>query len=271
MSLYRDLAHPLDLVDEHTLEGVLVPWEEVATVIDVDVDGRIDRYRERFERGAFDMQLSAAQSGVIRKVELRDQHAGGLGKMGYALALEDRDEGLFGRFRVRDANVRDVQQMYADGIDGLSISFHPLPRGGTRVDGYGDEEVRTRTRAYLEHAALVATPAYPTARVSALRDDEGGTMVGSIILGNGVAYGTGTAVDSILPQPSTTYVPPPNVWVAHPNISLPNVSVEEVVERIEHEDSLVRRQREFDELDAWLEQTRAKRLQYGGDGTNIAD
>jgi phage head maturation protease len=174
VSLYREIAQPLEMVDRNTLEGQLVPWGVTATVTDLAPDGRFERYKERFERGAFDPQLTAGDEGVIRKVELRDQHEGGLGKMGWALALEDRPDGFWGRFRVREANVRDVAQMYEDGINGLSMSFHPLPRGGTRIDGPdGPEQIRTRVRAYLEHAALVATPAYPTARVLALRDQPG--------------------------------------------------------------------------------------------------
>jgi HK97 family phage prohead protease len=167
---YRSFTGPLERTDHHTLQGRVVPWGTPTRVVELGEDGQPDRYNESFERGAFEMQTKTDNIGIVRKIALRDEHSEGLGKIGWALELDDRDDGLWGTFRVRDAAVADVAQMYEDGIDGLSVGFHPL-RAGTRIEERGtDEEHRIRTRAYIDHVALVATPCYSDARVLALRD-----------------------------------------------------------------------------------------------------
>jgi len=164
MELDRAMAGPVELVDEHTLHGKVVPWNEPARVFD-DVEPR--PYLEQFDRHAFDEQLDygATNRGIIRSVTLQDRHDGS--PIGYALELDRADDGLYGTFRVRDPHVRDVRQMYDDGIDGLSVRFHPIARGGSRtIDG-----IVTRLRAIIRHVALVPTGAYPTAKVLAVRED----------------------------------------------------------------------------------------------------
>lgn len=163
--LDRSFSGTVEL-DGHELVGRVVPWAEPAHIVELDDTGRPVEYREQFERGAFAGQIDAANAGVVRNIELRDQHDGGYGKLGYALALEDRDDGLWGRFRVRSSDIDYVREAVADGVDGLSIRFHVL-RGGTRKIG----DVLSRVRAHLAHVALVATPAYASARVALARSD----------------------------------------------------------------------------------------------------
>jgi HK97 family phage prohead protease len=163
-SFDRAVTGPVEMVDDHTLHGMVVPWGQPARVMDPDSPAP---YLEQFDRAAFNDQLDygADNRGIIRNVTLRDSHDGA--PLGYALELDRRDDGLYGTFRVRDAHIRDVRQMYDDGIDGLSVRFHPLARGGSRTDG----GVTTRLRAIIEHVALVATPAYTSAKVLAVRAD----------------------------------------------------------------------------------------------------
>src|SRR4029077_18698768 len=97
----RELAEPLTVVDDHTLTGRVVPWDQPADIYEYDDRGMPVHYREAFARNAFSDQMGHRNPGTIRKIELRDQHDGGLGKMGYALELTDVDDGLYGTFRVR--------------------------------------------------------------------------------------------------------------------------------------------------------------------------
>ena len=160
----RAMTGPVEMVDDHTLRGLVMPWLRPARVMDADAPAP---YLEQFDRGAFDLQLDygARNRGIIRNITLQDRHDGET--LGYALALDRADDGLHGTFRIRDPHVRDVRQMYDDGIDGLSVRFHPHPRGGTRViDG-----IVTRLRAVIEHVALTATPAYVGAKVAEVRED----------------------------------------------------------------------------------------------------
>jgi len=155
---------PMEMVDEKTLRGLVVPWMRPTRVMD---DDGSPPYLEQFDPGTFDRQLSAGLSnrGIIRSVTLQDGHDGP--PLGYALDLEPVEAGLLGTFRVREAHIADVRQMYDDGIDGLSVRFRELVRGGsTRIGG-----IVTRMRGVLEHVALVPAPAYDLARVAQVREE----------------------------------------------------------------------------------------------------
>jgi phage head maturation protease len=157
-------AASLEVVDRSTISGLVMPWNTDAEVVDLLPDGTVDRYVEAFAPGAFAGQDRSDNVGTLRKISLHDEHDGGLGKIGYVLELEDRDDGEHGLFRVLPAQRDSVLEMIADGIDGLSVRFLPK-RGGTRLASMvGSLERRVRTAAHMVHVALVAEPAYATAR-----------------------------------------------------------------------------------------------------------
>ena len=162
-TLYREIPEPLETVDRDSVAGLIVPWNQAADILEVR-DGELVEYREAFDPGAFDKQALSGNPGTIRKIEFVDGHAGGLGKTGYALDLETRDNGQWALFRVLPRFADDVRTMIRDGVDGLSVGFHPK-RGGTVVrDG-----VQVRTDAHLVHVALTPTPKYVEARTMAMR------------------------------------------------------------------------------------------------------
>lgn len=170
MMFDRAMTGPLEMIDENTLSGLIVPWNEDAEVFDELPDGRIDHYIEAFDRGAFDAQAKSGNRGTLMKIGMFDEHAGGLGKVGYMLGMDDRDDGQHGVFRIVD-RVAAVRQMIDDGIDGLSMRFMPK-RGAERTSTAGPLIRRTRTAAHMVHVALVAEPAYASSRVMALREAE---------------------------------------------------------------------------------------------------
>jgi HK97 family phage prohead protease len=161
------LAPDAQAADGRVLEGRLVPYGETADVTDATDQG-MERYREAFQPGAFAYQVGKAlQDGsVARRVTFVDQHQGGLGKLGYALGLEERADGLYGELRVLPRQVDNVEQLLADGVDGLSVGFVPI-RSQRTADG-----TRLRTRCHLVHVALEAVGAYSSARVLAMRGAE---------------------------------------------------------------------------------------------------
>lgn len=167
--LERATTGPVQIDGQGILEGRIVPWELDAEVVD-HVDGRPDHYIEAWRRGAFDPQTKSTNAGTIRKVDFVDTHTD-TGRVGYALAFEDRDDGQWGQFRILPRHLEDVSQMVTDGIDGLSIRFHPKANGVVS-SWTGRLERRLRTAAHLIHVALVAEPAYVTARVMAMREAE---------------------------------------------------------------------------------------------------
>jgi HK97 family phage prohead protease len=166
--LVRSFATMLERTDRRTLEGIFVPWDVPADVADIEIDRNGDRvltrYREGFRLGAFDKQVLSPEPGVVRRIALRDQHHGGLGKLGTVVAMRNEPIGLHGTVNVLPSRVDDLEALLDDGVDGLSAEFHPLARPSLTPDG-----TVWRTKAHLVGVALEASPAYADARVLAMR------------------------------------------------------------------------------------------------------
>ena len=137
--------------DRHYIEGICVPWNR-----------RTDRVEtpELFVRGAFaDLVASGA------KVKLTDyNHDLKRIPVGYSTQIEDRDAGLWARFRINDTPEGEsaLRNTNAGVYEGLSIGF--LTRSEKIVDG-----VRHVTSARLHHVSLVEEPAYREAQILAIR------------------------------------------------------------------------------------------------------
>lgn len=165
----RAMSGPLELVDDNTVLGQIVPWNDYAEIYDL-VNDRVDHYYEAWEPGAFADQARSRNRGTIGKIEFVETHTGGLGKVGYALELPEESDGQWGLFRLLPRHREDVHQMIEDGIDGLSMRFHPK-RGGTVESVVDGSKRRLRTAAQMVHVALVATPTWANAKVFAMRED----------------------------------------------------------------------------------------------------
>lgn len=169
--LSRAFTPEITQVDRHTVELVIVPYNEPAWVADEFADGvkgEAQRYREAFAPGVFAGQTMSKEPGTLQRITFVDDHEGGLGKLGHVLQAREEPDRLEAVVRVLRSREGDVEELIADGIASISPSFLPL-RGGTRREADG---LRVRTRAHLEHVALVPQGAYRSARVLAYRADE---------------------------------------------------------------------------------------------------
>jgi uncharacterized protein len=144
--------------DGRTLVGPLLPWGVRARVVD---QGRL--VTEVFERGA----LAGTDPGRVPLTATHPQDAGTL-PIGVTLSIEDRTDAAWGAWRVSDTMLgNEVLALARDGVPlGLSIGFAEVP-GGTRWSA--DRQRVTRTRAALDHVAVVRVPAYAGAGVVGLR------------------------------------------------------------------------------------------------------
>jgi HK97 family phage prohead protease len=144
--------------DGRTLVGPLIPWGVEARVLD---RGRL--VVETFERGA----LADAKAERVPLMAMHPRDAGTL-PIGVTVELEERDDAAWGAWRVsRTALGDEVVELARDGVPlGLSVGFGELP-GGSRWSP--DRKRVTRTRAQLDHVAVVRVPAYAGAGVAALR------------------------------------------------------------------------------------------------------
>jgi HK97 family phage prohead protease len=141
--------------DGRTIVGIAVPYGQSATI----------GYRttETFVRGAF---TGADPSGIpLAATHPKD---GAELPIGVTTELREEADGLHGAWRVSRTQLGDeVLELVRDGaLSGLSIGFIELPGGNQWT---ADRSHVTRTRAALDHVAVVRVPAYPGARIAALR------------------------------------------------------------------------------------------------------
>lgn len=162
MILERAYSGDLEMQsDGRTVEGKCVPYGTVITVGDQQGNGK---YRECFDYGAFSV-MCKAPNRVIFRISHLDQYANAVG---WANDLEERMDGLYGSFRLYEADAPKAREMIKESYRGLSVGFVPI-----RNDRRGD--VIHRISARLDHVAAVieGTAAYPDAMVLAMRDDQG--------------------------------------------------------------------------------------------------
>jgi uncharacterized protein len=158
----RQVTSALQLRDDgdgRTLHGPVLPWNVPAKVVDA---GRL--VTETFERGALDGTDPA-------RVPLTATHPRDAGTLPIGVTLELRDEAdaAHGAWRVSDTMLgNEVLALARDGVPlGLSIGFEEVP-GGSRWSA--DRQRVTRTRATLDHIAVVRVPAYAGAGVVGVRE-----------------------------------------------------------------------------------------------------
>jgi HK97 family phage prohead protease len=145
--------------DGRTLVGPLLPWGVTAQVVD---RGRL--VTETFQRGALD----GTDPSRVPLTATHPRDAGTL-PIGVTIELEDRSDAAYGSWRVSDTHLgNEVLALARDGVPlGLSIGFAELP-GGSRWSA--DRQRVTRTRAALDHVAVVRVPAYEGAGVVGVRE-----------------------------------------------------------------------------------------------------
>jgi HK97 family phage prohead protease len=145
--------------DGRTLVGPLLPWGVEAQVVD---RGRL--VTETFERGA----LAGTDPARVPLTATHPRDAGTL-PIGRTLTIEDRADAAWGDWHVSDTMIgNEVLALARDGVPlGLSVGFAEVP-GGSRWSP--DRSRVTRTRATLDHVAVVRVPAYAGAGVVGVRE-----------------------------------------------------------------------------------------------------
>ena len=160
----RHLETSLAIRDEgdgRTLVGPLLPWGVPARVLD---RGRL--VVETFERGA----LAGADPARVPLTATHPRDAGTL-PIGVMVELEERDDAAHGAWHVSDTMLgNEVLALARDGVPlGLSVGFAEVP-GGSRWSP--DRSRVTRTRAALDHVAVVRVPAFAGAGVVGVRSGD---------------------------------------------------------------------------------------------------
>jgi uncharacterized protein len=146
--------------DGRVLHGPLIPWNVEARVLD---RGRM--VVETFQRGA----LAGTDPGRVPLTATHPRDNQQL-PIGVTVELEERTDAAWGAWRVSKTAVGDeVLELARDGVPlGLSIGFMEVP-GGSRWSP--DRRRVVRTRALVDHVAVVRTPAYVGAGVVGVRSE----------------------------------------------------------------------------------------------------
>jgi HK97 family phage prohead protease len=122
---------------------------------------------ETFARGA----LAGNVPGRVPLTATHPRDAGTL-PIGVTLSIEERADAAWGEWHVSDTMLgNEVLALARDGVPlGLSIGFMEVA-GGSRWSA--DRQRVTRTRAALDHIAVVRQPAYVGAGVAGVREAAG--------------------------------------------------------------------------------------------------
>lgn len=165
-------AANLEHVDfkERTITVIAVPYEQPAPVL---YRGQV--WDEVFSRSAFDgietAQRRIPVTAVLNSPSRTHDHSGGflIGKVGEA--FPEREDGLVLTTRIsKTKHGDDTLELAADGALSPSIGYAARPS-----DQVLDKQTMTRrvNRAFLDHLAFVAQPAFEGAQVLSVRS--GGT------------------------------------------------------------------------------------------------
>ena len=163
--LTRELQTTLALREDgdgRTLHGPLLPWGIEARVVD---RGRL--VVETFERGA----LAGTEPARVPLTATHPRDAGTL-PIAVMVEFEERADAAHGAWHVSDTMIgNEVLALARAGVPlGLSVGFAEL-LGGSRWSA--DRRRVTRTRAALDHVAVVRVSAYAGAGVVGVRAGHG--------------------------------------------------------------------------------------------------
>lgn len=157
--------------DGRSLEGVIVPYGQVATVVEHDPETKeVVRYQEQFLRGSLAAMAQGFKARGLLDLPLFLGHVESFqNRIGFATALDSKDDGAWASFRIYDdANLVKIQSMLRESHTGLSIAFKDT-RQPKLLDG-----IVSRVQVFVGHVAATPVPTYAGAGITAMRsvDDD---------------------------------------------------------------------------------------------------
>lgn len=160
--------------DGRTLTGRIVPYGEVANVVEVDNEtNELVRYQETFlpHSLAAMAQGFSARGGKFANgqfIPLLIDHNDNFDNMvGHATELRDEDDGAYASFRLYDdARITKIRSVLTESHTGLSISFRDV-----RTPRIVNDVVQ-RVQVFVAHVAATPSPAYENAGILAIRSNE---------------------------------------------------------------------------------------------------
>ena len=160
--------------DGRTLEGRIVPYGEVADIVELDEStSELVRYREQFLPHSLAAVAQGFQARGGRFIPLLIDHTDNFDNMvGHCIDLRSEDDGAYGSFRLyEDERLMKVRSVLSESHKGLSIMFKDI-REPKLIDG-----VVSRVQVHVAHVAATPTPAYVGAGIASIRSNGSDDLV----------------------------------------------------------------------------------------------
>jgi HK97 family phage prohead protease len=156
--------------DGRTLTGRIVPYGEVANIVELDeATGELVRYQEQFLPNSLMAMSQGFQARGGKFVPLLIDHNDNFDNMiGHATELRSESDGAYGSFRLyEDDRIMKIRSVLTESHTGLSIAFRDT-RAPKTIDG-----VVSHVQVHVGHVAATPSPAYQGATIEALRASQG--------------------------------------------------------------------------------------------------
>lgn len=161
--------------DGRTMEGVIVPFNEVATIYDRDeTTGEIVKFQEQFLPGSCTTMEQVCKSRTNAGwISLFLEHDETLdNRLGCARQIWQTKEGAVAEFALaKGRDLEKVRSILEDSHNGLSVKFRDIAKPKL-IDG-----IVSRVQVYVDHVAATPMPAYTGAIITGMRDSDEGDMV----------------------------------------------------------------------------------------------
>lgn len=164
--------------DGRTIEGCIVPYGEVAEVVERDPEsGDLNRYREQFLKGSFARMaqgVSRRGNASFIKFVLDHDDQSFDAWVGHAVNLRSEDDGAYAAFRLYEGkDLEKVRSMLAESHSGLSVNFADI-RPPKLIDG-----VVSHVQVVINHVAATPVPTYAGAGITSMRSTDGTQVDGT--------------------------------------------------------------------------------------------
>lgn len=164
--------------DGRTVVGRIVPYNEIADVVEMNDEGELVKYRETFPPVSLTkmMQGAHARGDDYSFMRFTLDHEDDFGhRIGFAKSVESRDDGAWAWLRLYESDdLPKVRSMLTESHTGLSVEF-VATRSRTRDDG-----VVERLGVHIGTVTATPQPMYAGAKIMALRGEDLETMAADI-------------------------------------------------------------------------------------------
>lgn len=161
----RAVVEPVAFDDDAgTADLLVVPYDRETPVVEMQPERGLVAYREVFRPGS----CERAVRGGAGRLTLTYNHSESFAdRLGVAARLWDGDDGLHATVRLDPSRMESAREALTTSHGGISVAFVSLvPKAFTERDG----SLVERRSVILRHIAAVAEPAYPDAKVLAVRN-----------------------------------------------------------------------------------------------------